>query len=62
MPQEEDLRLIVDKEPVTYREKRYGYYQIDTADMEVGIYDVWFELDLGDNVYISERNQLQIFS
>lgn len=62
LPPEEDLRLIVDKEPVTYREKRYGYYQIDTADMEVGIYDVWFELDLGDNVYISERNQLQIFS
>lgn len=61
LPKEQDLRMILDGEPVTYREKRFGYYMIDTTDMEVGIYDIWFELDLGDNVYISERNQLQIF-
>jgi len=61
LPKEADLRLIVDKEPVTYREKKFGYYMIDTTDYEIGIYDIWFELDLGENVYISERNQLQIF-
>jgi hypothetical protein len=61
LPQETDLRLIVDKADVTYREKKFGYYMLDTTDMEVGIYDVWFELDLGENTYISERYQIQIF-
>jgi hypothetical protein len=62
LPEEEDLRTIADRVPVTFREKMYGYYQIDTADMDVGIYDIWFELNLGDNVYISDRNQFQIFN
>lgn len=62
LPAEEDLRLIVDKADVDYREMQFGYYQIDTTDYEVGIYDIWFELNLGDNIYISERNQLQIFA
>ena len=62
LPAEQDLRLIVDKADVDYREMQFGYYQIDTTDYEIGIYDVWFELDLGDNIYISERNQLQIFA
>ena len=62
LPKEADLRLIVDKAEVDYREMQFGYYQIDTSDYEVGIYDIWFELDLGDNIYISERNQLQIFA
>lgn len=61
LPPEQDLRLIVDKAMVDFREKQFGYYMIDTTDYEVGIYDIWFELDLGENIYISERNQLQIF-
>jgi hypothetical protein len=62
LPEETDLRMIAEKVPVTFREMMYGYYQIDTTDMEIGIYDIWFELDLGDNVYISDRNQIQIFN
>lgn len=62
IPDECDLRLIVDEESVDYREKRYGYYRIDTEDWECGIYDVWFRLDFGENRYISERQQLQVFS
>ena len=61
IPAEEDLRLIVDRAPVDYREKKFGYYQIDTADYEVGIYDIWFELEMGENTYISDRMQLQIY-
>ena len=61
LPQEADLRLLVDKADVTYREKKFGYYMLDTTDMEVAIYDVWFELDLGENTYISEKYQIQIF-
>jgi hypothetical protein len=61
LPQETDLRLLVDKADVTYREKKFGYYMLDTTDMEVAIYDVWFELDLGENTYISEKYQIQIF-
>ncbi len=62
LPAECDLRLIVDKEPVDYREKRYGYYRIDTEDWECGIYDIWFQLDFGENRYISERQQLQVYN
>lgn len=62
LPQECDLRLIVDNESVDYREKKYGYYRIDTEDWECGIYDVWFRLDFGENRYISERQQLQIYN
>lgn len=61
LPPEEDLRLVVDKAPVDYREKKFGYYQIDTSDYDVGIYDIWFELEMGENVYISDRMQLQIY-
>lgn len=60
LPAEEDLRLIVDKETVILREKSYGYYQIDTTDMNKGIYDVWFELAFADNIFVSEKNQIQI--
>lgn len=61
LPAEEDLRLIVDRELVDHREKQYAYYFLDTTDLDEGIYDVWFELQYGENLYISEKNQLQIF-
>lgn len=63
MPKEKDLRLKVDKELVDYREKKYGYFKIDTEelDMDCGIYDVWFQLDFGDNRYISDRMHIQIY-
>lgn len=62
VPEEADLRLLVDDEPVDYREKRFGYYKLDTTDMDEGIYNVWFKLNLGENVYVSEKMQLQIFN
>jgi len=61
VPVEEDLRLIVDNEPVDYREKRYGYFYLDTTDMDCAVYNVWFTLSLGENLYISDKSQLQIF-
>lgn len=61
LPQESDLRLVVEKASVDYREKRFGYYQFDTEDLECGVYDVWFQLDFGGNRYISDRQQLQVY-
>lgn len=61
VPEEEDLRLVVDRELVQMREHLYGYYKWDTTDVPCGIYDVWFELESGDNLYISPKNQIQIF-
>ena len=61
LPAESDLRLILDEVSVDYREKRFGYYQLDTTDMDCGIYDIWFRLDFGGNTYISDRNQFQIY-
>ena len=60
VPQESDLRLIADREDVELREKCQAYYFIDTSEMELGIYDVWFEIELGESTFISERQQLQI--
>jgi hypothetical protein len=61
LPQEEDLRLIVDKELIEFRESCLAYYFLDTTDLECGIYDIWFQLDFAENVYISPKSQLQIF-
>lgn len=61
VPAEQDLRLLVDRALVDYREKMYAYYFLDTSELECGIYNVWFELAFGENVFISEKNQLQIF-
>jgi hypothetical protein len=60
LPQEQDLRIIVEDAPVEQREKVFGYYWLDTSDMDGGLYDVWFTLNIGGNVYVSERNQLLI--
>lgn len=63
LPAEKDLRLLVDEAPVDFREKRFGYYQLDTTalGMEEGIYDIWFTMDFGSNHYVSERFHFQIF-
>jgi hypothetical protein len=61
MPAERDQRLIVEEALVDYREKRYGYYQLDTTDLSCGIYDVTFRLDFGGNIYISDRMHIQIY-
>ncbi len=63
VPQDPDLRLIIDEESVCYKEKCYGYYLLDTDALELdcGIYAVWFTLCVGDNKYISDSMNLQIF-
>lgn len=60
VPAEEDLRLVVDGENVELREKCLAYYFLDATEMDCGIYDVWFEMELGESLYISEKQQLQI--
>lgn len=61
VPAEADLRLVLDQVAVDYREKRYGYYQLDTEDLDCGIYHIWFQLDFGGNRYISDKYALQIY-
>lgn len=63
VPKEKDLRLIVEGADVEHRQGSEGYYFIDTEqlDMDCGIYNVWFEMEFGENKYISENMQLQIF-
>jgi hypothetical protein len=61
LPTEQDLRLVVDGESVSLREKRFGYYHLNTTELEVGIYDIWFELNYAENIFISDRSQLQIY-
>ena len=63
VPKERDLRIVVDGADVEHRHDSEGYYFLDTMalDMDCGIYDVWFELEFGENKYISEPLQLQVF-
>lgn len=61
-PQEADLALEVDNEPIELREKRFAYYHLDTEDLDCGIYNVWFKLEFGGNTYISDKMQLEIFA
>lgn len=60
VPEEQDLKLIVDRQIVDYREKMYAYYFLDTTQMDPGIYNIWFELAFGENVYISDKNSIQV--
>lgn len=60
VPAEQDLRLVVDRQLVDYREKMYAYYFLDTKDLDTGIYNIWFELAFGENTFISEKMALQI--
>lgn len=60
-PSEADLRLIANEEDVEIREKCLAYYFLDTSDMEIGVYEIWFTMELGDCVYISDRQPLEIF-
>lgn len=62
IPAEADLRIIVDNEPMEYKEKGVAFYKLDTSEMDCGIYDIWASLQFGDNVYISEKQQIQIYS
>lgn len=55
-----DLRKIVENELIELREKCMAYYFLDTTEMDLGIYEVSFELSFGDCVYISEKQALQI--
>jgi len=56
-----DLRMVVEAELIEQRDMATAYYQIDTSEMEEGIYDVWFEMEFADNVYISDKQQIQIY-
>jgi len=61
VPVESDLRLVVEEEVVPIREKNRAFYQLDTEDLDCGMYNVWFKLELGGNTYISDKMQLQIY-
>lgn len=58
----DDGDLIVEDQPIIYREKGKGFYFLDTTDMDCGVYDVWFKMNFGENTYISDRQQLQIYN
>jgi hypothetical protein len=63
VPKEKDLRIVVEGGEVEHRRNSEGYYFLDTEalEMDCGIYNVWFEIEFGENKYISENLQLQIF-
>jgi hypothetical protein len=58
----DERETIIEDEVISFREQNLGYYLLDAQEMDEGIYNVWFKLEHGENIYISEKNQLQIFS
>ena len=54
--------LIKENDPTQYREKNRAFYFIDTTEYDEGIYDIYFTLSFGGNVYVSDTNQFQIYS
>lgn len=56
-----DDDLIVDGELIVLREKKFGYYHLDTEELECGLFNVWFKLEFANNVYISDKQQLEIY-
>ena len=62
VPAEQDLRLIEDRTLVDYREKGYAYFFLNTEEYDEGIYNIWFELAFGENVFLSDKNSFQVYS
>lgn len=63
VPKEKDLRLVVEGDLVEHRRGTEGSYFINTEElnMDCGIYNVWFEMEFGENKYLSDNLQLQVF-
>lgn len=63
VPKERDLRLVVDKGDVEFRRDSEGYFFLDTdaLGMDCGVYNVWFDLNFGENSFISDNLQLQVY-
>ena len=61
VPAEADLRVVVEDTDVAIRDGLYGYYKLDTTEMDCGLYDVWFKLSFMDTVEISPTMQLSIY-
>lgn len=62
VPAEQDLRLIEDRTLVDYREKGYAYFFLDTEEYDEGIYNIWFELAFGENIFVSDKNSFQVYN
>jgi hypothetical protein len=58
----DETEMIFEDEDVTYREKRFGYYQLDTEDLDCGLYNIWFKMEFGGNTFLSDKMQLLIYS
>lgn len=63
VPKEKDLRIVLEGELIEHRRGNQGSYFIDTEElnMDCGIYNVWFEMEFGENKFLSDNMQLQIF-
>lgn len=59
--EEKDLRIVVEDQIVELREGANAYYYLDTTEMDCGIYNVWFELDVNNTVEVSSKYQMEIF-
>lgn len=57
--------LILEDEPLTVRDKVFGFFKIDTTedglDLDIGLYHIWFTLRYAGNIDISEKMNLEIY-
>lgn len=61
---EEDL--IIDGDDVTIRDKCFAFYRLDTTEdnelgLDVGLFNVWFTLEIQGNIEVSEKINIQIY-
>lgn len=58
----DENEIIIEDQLIEFREQNLGYYLLDTQELDEGIYNIWFKLEHGDLIYVSEKNQISIFS
>lgn len=65
MPEEQDLRMVVEDAPVTVRDKVFGFYFMDLSEdglaLPCGVYNVWFKLAYAGSLKISPKHQIQVY-
>lgn len=61
LPEEKDLRIICEEEPASFRDGCFAYFFVDTTDLDCGLYNVQFTLNMGPNKFVSDKQQFLIF-
>jgi hypothetical protein len=61
LPSEKDLRIICENEPASFRDGCFAYFFMNTEELDCGLYNMQFTLNMGPNCFVSDKQQFLVF-